>query len=187
MRKIDLITLPELEEIRRIWVVGKHEFEDRLPVVYEETMGSPYPGNPMDELMPLGADDVAVLRNLTNGDQLHFEMVRELLDIEQRHRSQGRRAGLFDALEGALKRGFYMDETDATARARRRIELGTKQAISLADPEPVDFVSDATRRVPADHPHRRTQRLWQDHHPRCSAASTVWTTRSGRFSAGCGL
>jgi DNA sulfur modification protein DndC len=147
VRKIDLITLPELEEIRRIWVVGKHEFEDRLPVVYEETMGSPYPGNPMDELMPLGADDVAVLRNLTNGDQLHFEMVRELLDIEQRHRSQGRRAGLFDALEGALKRGFYMDETDATARARRRIELGTKQAISLADPEPVDFVSGFVRPV----------------------------------------
>jgi hypothetical protein len=40
-----------------------------------------------------------------------------------------------------------MDETDATARARRRIELGTKQAISLADPEPVDFVSGFVRPV----------------------------------------
>jgi DNA sulfur modification protein DndC len=145
--EIDLITLPELEEIRRIWVVDKHEFEDRLPVIYEEVMDSPYPGNPMDEHLPLGADDVAMLRELTEGDQVHFEMVRELLDIEQRHRSQGRRAGLFDALEGALKRGFYDDEGDATNRARRRVELGTKPIANLAEPEPVDFLSGFARPV----------------------------------------
>lgn len=142
---IDLITLPELEEIRRIWVVDKHEFEDLLPGVYEDVMGSPYPGNPMDEHLPLGAGDVTTLRELTEGDQVHFEMVRELLDIEQRHRSQGRRAGLFDALEGALKRGFYEDETDATDRARRRIVLGTKPVASLTEPEPVDFLSGFAR------------------------------------------
>jgi len=146
--EIDLITLPELEEIRRIWVVDKHEFEDRLPHVYEEVMGTPYPGIPMDEHLPLGADDVDMLRQLTEGDQVHFEMVRELLDIEQRHRSQGRRAGLFDALEGALKRGFYDDESDATDRARRRVELGATRRASPAEPEPVDFLSGFVRTLP---------------------------------------
>jgi DNA sulfur modification protein DndC len=47
-------------------------------------------------------------------------MVRELLDVEQRHRSQARRSGLFDSLERALRRGFYDDETDATLRAQKR-------------------------------------------------------------------
>ena len=34
VRSLELITLEELEEIRRIWVVDKHEFEDRLPAIY---------------------------------------------------------------------------------------------------------------------------------------------------------
>ena len=44
VRSLELITLAELEEIRRIWVVEKHEFEDRLPVIYARPQGSlPWP------------------------------------------------------------------------------------------------------------------------------------------------
>lgn len=127
---LDLITLDELEEIRRIWVVEKHEFEDRLPVIYREATGNPYPGRPLDEHLPLGADAVDLLRELTGGDRLHFEMVRELLDVEQRHKLRARRAGLFDELEKALRRGFYDDEADATGRAlnrRDRLSEGSQE------------------------------------------------------------
>jgi DNA sulfur modification protein DndC len=117
---LELITMAELEEIRRLWVVEKHEFEDTLPVIYKEATGEPYPGKTLDEHLPLGADVVDVLLDLTGGDRLHFEMVRELLDIEQRHKVRARRAGLFDELEKALRRGFYEDETDATIRAQNR-------------------------------------------------------------------
>ncbi|WP_431935946.1 DNA phosphorothioation system sulfurtransferase DndC [Micromonospora sp. RP3T] len=123
VRNLELIRSAELEEIRRIWVIDKHEFEDRLPVIYREATGVAYAGKPMDEHLPLGADDVDLLRDLADGDRLHFELVRELLDVEQRHRSMTRRAGLFDALEDALKRGFYTDATDATDRALRRRDL----------------------------------------------------------------
>lgn len=119
---IELISLPELEEIRRIWVVDKHEFEDSLPRIYQEAVGEPYPGKPMDNHLALGQDDIALLRELSNGDELHFQLVRELLDVEQRHRSMTRRAGLFDALEQALKRGFYTDVDDAVARVNKRRE-----------------------------------------------------------------
>jgi DNA sulfur modification protein DndC len=34
VRRIELITLPELEAIRRIWVTEKHEIEDLLPEIY---------------------------------------------------------------------------------------------------------------------------------------------------------
>ncbi|WP_081655204.1 DNA phosphorothioation system sulfurtransferase DndC [Amycolatopsis orientalis] len=117
---IELITLEEMEEIRRIWVVEKHEFEDSLPMIYEKAVGEPYPGKPMDDHLPLGSDDVRLLREIVgdSGGSLHFELVRELLDIEQRHRAMSRRAGLFDALEAALQKGFYDDREDAVARAR---------------------------------------------------------------------
>jgi len=81
VKSLELITLAELEEIRRIWVVDKHEFEDRLPVIYVEATGSPYPRRPLDEHLPLNAGTIEVLQEITGEDRLHLEMVRELLDI----------------------------------------------------------------------------------------------------------
>lgn len=120
VRDIELITLDELQEIRRIWVVEKHELEDALPRIYEETTGQTYPGQPVDDAHPFGADEVALLREACVDDRLHFELVRELLDVERRYRTMARRAGLYDALEGAFRRHFYTDEDDATERARYR-------------------------------------------------------------------
>lgn len=120
VRSLELITLEELEEIRRIWVVDKHEFEDSLPAIYKEATASEYPGRPLDEHLPLGPDTVEILREVVGDDRVHFELVRELLDVEQRHRSQARRAGLFDSLTKALRKGFYDDEEDALERATSR-------------------------------------------------------------------
>ena len=97
-----------------MWVVDKHEFEDHLPGIYEAAIGEPYPGGPLDEHLPLGPDMIESLLEVVGEDRLHFELVRELLDVEQRHRAQVRRAGLFESLEKALRRGFYDDEEDAT-------------------------------------------------------------------------
>jgi len=138
VRTLELVTLAELEEIRRIWVIDKHEFEDRLPVIYEEALGEPYPGHPLDEHLPLGSDTVEVLKEITGGDRLHFELVRELLDIEQRHRAQVRRAGIFDSLEQALRRGFYDDEDDALTRAQRRAAALARQPEDGSNPDPVE-------------------------------------------------
>lgn len=120
VKALELVTLAELEEIRRLWVVEKHEFEDSLPGIYAAAMGETYPGRPLDEHLPLGPQTITILKEIAGPDRLHFEMVRELLDVEQRHRSQARRSGLFDSLERALRRGFYDDEIDATARAQKR-------------------------------------------------------------------
>jgi len=149
VRGISLITLPELEAIRRIWVVDKHEFEDSLPGIYEQATGERYPGPPLDEHMPLGPDMIDALRSVTGDDRLHFELVRELLDVEQRHSAQVRRSGIFPALEKALKRGFYDDEEDATlhARARRRAKDSSPDG---AAPDPFDVADGYVRSVGSD-------------------------------------
>jgi DNA sulfur modification protein DndC len=136
VNSLDLVTLPELEEIRRIWVVDKHEFEDNLPRIYETAIGEPYPGGPLDEHLPLGAEMIEALQDVAGEDRLHFELVRELLDIEQRHRAQVRRAGLFDSLEKAMRRGFYDDEEDATLRAQHRKAAMDRDQEEIGEPQP---------------------------------------------------
>ncbi len=119
VRDLELISRPELEEIRRVWVVEKHEFEDCLPQIYEEMSGEKYPGGPIDDRSGLGADEVELLREICGDDQIHFELVRQLLSTERRYRTMARRSGLFVDLERSLRRGFYDSKEDAVARSRR--------------------------------------------------------------------
>lgn len=124
VRDIELITLPELREIRRLWVIDKHEVEDSLPRIYENTMDEPFPDGRIDDTLAFGATEIAILRSLCEEDDLHFELTRELLDVERQHRTMARRAGLFKALEQALRRGAYDSAADAEGLARsRRDEL----------------------------------------------------------------
>ena len=60
-----------------------------------------------------------VLRDICGEDELHYQLTRELLSIEKRHKSMLRRAGLFGAMEKAFFRHFYDDEEDALDRARQ--------------------------------------------------------------------
>ena len=117
---IELITLEELEEIRRIWVVEKHEIEDNLPRVYEDATGRPYPGGSLDDNHVMGATEMKLLREMCGRDDLHFQLVRELLSIEKRHKPMLRRSGIFEALESSFYRNFYNDVDDAVERARQR-------------------------------------------------------------------
>lgn len=149
VRGLELVTLPELEEIRRMWVVDKHEFEDRLPSIYEAAIGKPYPGRPLDEHLPLGADMIDSLAEVAGEDRLHFELVRELLDVEQRHRAQVRRAGLFESLEKSLRKGFYDDEADATTRAQKRKAAMDRTPVGTDDdsPDPLDVADGYVRPI----------------------------------------
>lgn len=120
--ELELISDAELAEIRRVWAIEKHEFEDNLPRIYEECTGRVYEGPPLDEQLPLGAAEVRLLAEICEDDRLHFELVRELLDIERRQRAKLRRAGLFGELEKAIRRGSYESEEDALDRAVDRRE-----------------------------------------------------------------
>lgn len=120
VQDIELISLPELKEIRRLWVIEKHEVEDTLPRIYERVLGEPFPDGRIDDTLAFGADEMAILRAICAADDLHFELTRELLDIERQHRTMARRSGLFKSLETALRRGAYDSAADAEGLARRR-------------------------------------------------------------------
>lgn len=120
VREIELITLEELQEIRRIWVVDKHEMEDSLPRIYAKVTGSPYSGRRLDDNLVLGAGEMEALRAVCGEDQMHYELTRELLSVERQQRAHARRSGLFEQLEKSMGRHFYDDKDDAITTARRR-------------------------------------------------------------------
>lgn len=108
VRDLELITTAELCEIRRIWVVDKHEVEDRLPQVYEEATGRPYPGPPLD--LDGFADEVlARLRQAAGGSEAKYELLRDLLDLGRRHAAPDQRDGLLAALGQTLRRHAHAD------------------------------------------------------------------------------
>lgn len=117
VRNIELITIDELQEIRRIWVVDKHELEDTLPRIYREATGQAYPGRPLDDNLVLDAEDMADLQTLCGEDRLHYELTRELLGVIRQQRSNGRRSGIFTQLEKAFRRSYYDSREDALSRA----------------------------------------------------------------------
>ncbi|ACL06475.1 sulfurtransferase DndC [Desulfatibacillum aliphaticivorans] len=125
---IELVSLEELREIRRIWLTDKHEIEDSLPRIYESVMNLPFKEGRSTNNSIFRDKEINLLRDLCNGDELHFSLIRELLDIEQGYRSTVRRAGLYEKIEKAFSKHIYRDEEDATDRALRQ-----REAIKLAE------------------------------------------------------
>jgi DNA sulfur modification protein DndC len=155
MKAMELISDPELHEIRRIWVFEKHEIEDNLPRIFQDVTGEVFPGRPLDEHLVLGAGDVELLRDLCGEDELHFEMTRSLIAVERRYRTMARRAGLFDALETTIRRSFYDGREDAVGRARtlgeaRDLQKGMTRASALGTEMIVDDFPDSLFDSPID-------------------------------------
>ena len=141
VRGLELISLEELREIRRIWVFEKHEIEDSLPSIYAESTGEPFPDGHFDEVVTLQNQDLDLLRELCGEDDLHYEMTRSLISVERRYRTMARRANLFDALEKTIRRSFYTDEEDAVSRARalqevREVRAGVSDELPVIAAEP---------------------------------------------------
>ena len=128
----------ELHEIRRIWVIDKHELEDSLPRIYEAITEEPFPGDHIDSNLVFGLKEMRLLQEKCDDNTLHYEMTRELLDIEQGYQTKVRRSGLFNALEEAIRKGFYENKEDAENRVRahqQAIEDAKKEhRIGLRDP-----------------------------------------------------
>jgi DNA sulfur modification protein DndC len=122
--KFDLVTLEDLEEIRRIWLFEKHEIEDSVPRIYEEVMNTPYPAPALDESQVFNAADIDLLRDTAaskdDPDQLHFHLVRQLLAVEGKYQHAARRAGLFDELNDVLESHAFNGEQEAVEFAVHR-------------------------------------------------------------------
>jgi DNA sulfur modification protein DndC len=102
VKEIILITSQELQEIRRIWLEEKHEFDDSLPRIYQEVTGKPFESEDFDYGAVnslLGSDEWEVLEKICDGDPMHLELMAKLLDTERQFYTMSRRNGIYDDLK----------------------------------------------------------------------------------------
>lgn len=124
VKGLELLNLEDMEEIRRIWLMEKHEIEDVLPSLYQQVTSQPYPGTNLTEGQSFGADEMLLLKkacelyveksgseNIDAG--LLYKQARELLHIEHLHRTIVRRAKLYDVLEKAIEKYTFVNATEA--------------------------------------------------------------------------
>ena len=134
-RKLELITIPELIEIRRIWVTENHEFDDSLPRIYAEVMGIPFPDQTVYGSRLFGAAEWDILKQLCDSSseddqKLLFQMMYSLVDIENNANVMNNRKGILERIEKAIRQNFYRNEADAEAfyyqKMERKREMGGK-------------------------------------------------------------
>lgn len=125
VKDLELISLEDLEEIRRIWVTEKHEIEDLLPSIFEKATGKKYLGKKVDENQLFKADDMQLLKDIcktfaADEEGLHYELIRDLLHIEQQHKTLGKRASLYDSIDKTLEKSAFKTEAEALEFAKAR-------------------------------------------------------------------
>ena len=131
---LELITLPELQAIRRIWVFDKHEFDDSLPGIYQDVTEKEFADPEWVGSEAFRKEEWDILRevcaDLYPDEELAFEMMYSLVDIENKATSLNQRKGILDELEACITHTFYKNEDDATSyyqnRISRKKDLGGK-------------------------------------------------------------
>lgn len=117
-RDLELIHKEELQEIRKIWVFDKHEFDDSVPRIYKEVMGKPFLDTDWISSDNFGKEEWDILKEICDqyaGDEeLIFEMMYSLIDTENNATGLNQRKGIIDDLEAVIGRTFYKNEQDAT-------------------------------------------------------------------------
>jgi|CXWL01.1.fsa_nt_gi DNA sulfur modification protein DndC len=142
-RDLELISMPELQEIRNLWLYEKHEFDDSLPVIFEEVTGQPFPKPTLDD-NPLGAADWQLLREVCGDDEEFFELQASLLDIERAFCGMTRRAGIYEKLEDRLKAGQFENE-QAALQIRRDEERRRREAEEIESASTLVQISGVQR------------------------------------------
>lgn len=132
--QIELISIEEMDEIRRIWVEDKGEIEDAVPRLYTEALGRPYPGRELDP-MPLDLSDLVLLKRVAGHWSMRhqptdrpdvrrerrlelYKLLRTLLATSFRGLQSQQRSKQLDEIAGLLKAFAFVDEADAFAFAK---------------------------------------------------------------------
>ena len=132
---LELITITELIEIRKIWVNEFHEFDDSLPGIYESVMGNPFPDKNIYLTGSYGSKEWDILKQVcnpddNNGEEKLFEMMYSLVDIESKSNTMNNRKGILNQIENIIRHNFYSNESDAESyyfeRIKRKRDLGGK-------------------------------------------------------------
>jgi DNA sulfur modification protein DndC len=98
--KYELITIDELKEIRKIWF-EKGDWEDSVLTIYEEVYGY-QPNWDIEQSKFLESEDIKLLKELCNKEEIEFELVQKLVNLEFEHYGYKHRYGVLKDINRIL-------------------------------------------------------------------------------------
>jgi DNA sulfur modification protein DndC len=98
--KYELITLEELKEIRRIWF-EKGDWEDSVLTIYEEVYGT-RPNWDIKHSKFLESEDIKTLKHLCDEEEVEFELIQKLINLEFEHYGYKHRHGILKDINRIL-------------------------------------------------------------------------------------
>lgn len=133
-KNLELITVPELWEIRRIWVNEKHEFDDAVPRIYKDIIGKELYDPNWIGSESFGKEEWDILldtcQELYSEELLMPELMSSLIDVETTAKGMAERKGILEKLDNCVRKAFYKNEEDATEfysnRVNRQKDVGGK-------------------------------------------------------------
>lgn len=147
---LELIRIPELQAIRRIWVNDKHEFEDSLPKIYEKVVGKEFEDPEWIHYENFEAEEWNILKEVCEemfpDEELAFEMMYSLVDVENKSSGVNQRKGILDSVNSIIGKTCYKNEEDATQyytnMMQRKKENGGKYNEKFLDYQPLESEFD---------------------------------------------
>lgn len=148
---IELITVPELRTIRRIWVNEKHEFDDAVPRIYKDVMKKDFDDPQWISETSFGQEEWNILKDVAKEcypeEELAFEMMYDLIDIESKASANHDRKGLMDSLEKTIKKTFYKNEDDALAYYTHKNDREKEYGGSYDERFDMDYIKESSEHV----------------------------------------
>lgn len=147
---LELIRIPELQAIRRIWVNDKHEFDDSLPKIYEKVVGKEFEDPEWIHYENFEAEEWNILKEVCEemfpDEELAFEMMYSLVDVENKSSGVNQRKGILDSVNSIIGKTCYKNEEDATQyytdMMHRKKENGGKYNEKFLDYQPLESEFD---------------------------------------------
>jgi DNA sulfur modification protein DndC len=104
-----LITDEELHEIRKLWRIEMYDWEDSLPLIYQEETGERLSGT-ANEGGPFTERDKNVLIEISNKHEVPNELVLKLIDLERRMYGMQRRTTIQHKIDAILSEDWRSRE-----------------------------------------------------------------------------
>jgi DNA sulfur modification protein DndC len=101
VRHAVLISDEELHEIRRLWRVEQHDWEDQVPIIYNEVTGKTLDWI-QDDIGIFSSEDQRMLKAICEENKVPFQLLAALLDLERGFYGMSRRANIYQKIDGII-------------------------------------------------------------------------------------
>ena len=104
-----LILLEELQEIRRIWMTQKSDWNDSVVKIYEEVTGEHLDWT-NDDLGSFSQSEQDLLKKICDDQKLPLRLVTKLLDVERQMQGMTRRSSIYNRIGEVLSEDWISVE-----------------------------------------------------------------------------